>query len=178
MVERLSDHLQMKPYCLGSILIQFLHKKTQKIANFWEISFWSQVMKTTTNSAISVFFVMVIMLMPATVSCIRDSDNIKPSWRITGGINHLDITNARSLVIAGGDGAMKSGVSLQSDEVRTSLYKITDDGEFEEIKYYRIDTLFIETDEGVVFGLDSIDITPIVQPVAIQCIGWLFDSLL
>jgi hypothetical protein len=124
-------------------------------------------MKTTTNSAISVFSMIAITLMLTTPGCIRDSENIKPSWRITGGINHLDIANARSLVIAGGDGETKSGASLQSDEPGISLFKITDDGEFEEIKYYRIDTLYIETDEGTVFGLDSVDISDIVQPVAL-----------
>ncbi len=117
-------------------------------------------MTLTTRNVIVIPILMALIML--SVSCEKESDSIRNEWKVEGGIGFLDVLNARSLIITGGSNLKSSGLEPGPG---TSLFKITEEGVFQEIKYYRIDTIYVETEEGIKTELDSVELTQKIFPV-------------
>jgi hypothetical protein len=91
------------------------------------------------------------------------TESFRNETRITGQISFLDVMDARALIIGGDENLNKSGGPKSSEETN-SLFKITEDGVVQEIKYWQIDTLIIETEEGTEIVVDSVEVTSVLYP--------------
>lgn len=109
----------------------------------------------------------VMMIMLSLNSCDKENDSFRNERAVEGRISFLDIIDAKSLIIAPGSGMLKSGGNIKSAPAGNSLFKITENGFFEEIKYYRVDTIYIETEEGVEMQIDSTELTDVIYPVQV-----------
>jgi hypothetical protein len=94
------------------------------------------------------------------------NDNPRTERRVEGKLSFLDVMDARALIIGGVDNKKKSG-GLFVDQNDNSLFKITEDGVVQEIRYWQIDTIYIETDKGTEIQIDSIEVTSTIYPVNI-----------
>ncbi len=116
-----------------------------------------------TRYIIGMVMPMMLMLLFLT-NC--DKDTFRHETKVEGRIGFLDIVNAQTLIIAPGEGILKSG-GTKSSGTGSSLFKITDDGLFQEIRYYRVDTTYIETEEGTELQVDSTELTNTIFPAQI-----------
>lgn len=92
-------------------------------------------------------------------SCLKD-DEFRLEQNVTGTLRFLDIMDARALVVTA-KGNTKSGTSKPG----ASLLKITESGQLVKVRYYRIDSLITQTQEGVFVETDSIELTDYVYPI-------------
>jgi hypothetical protein len=99
------------------------------------------------------------------ISCDKESDSFRNERRVPGKVSFLDVMNARALLIGGEQSSLKS--DEYSVAPGSSLFKITEDGVIQEIRYWQIDTIYIETEEGIEIEIDSIELTTVVYPVHI-----------
>jgi hypothetical protein len=113
---------------------------------------------------IALFIALFVLSL---LSCDK-SESFRNEKKVEGNISFIDILNARSLIIANtGDGAQKKSGGDEPAGPGTSLFKVTESGVFQEIKYYRVDTIVIETETGIEIELDSVEMTTIIYPVAV-----------
>ncbi|MGF1586825.1 MAG: hypothetical protein ACFCUM_15990, partial [Bacteroidales bacterium] len=110
--------------------------------------------------------VFIGFLLMTTLTACEKTDSFRNETRIEGKMSFLDIINARALVLGEGKGKLKSDGDLQAGP-GSSLFKITEDGVIQEIKYWQIDTIYIETEDGVDIKIDSIELTTVIYPVYI-----------
>ncbi len=96
------------------------------------------------------------------VSC-EKTESFRKETRIVGQINFLDVIGAKALIIGGNENVRKSG-GLKSGNESTSLFKITDDGVVQEVKYWKVDTVFVETENGTDMVLDSTEVSTLIYP--------------
>ncbi len=94
------------------------------------------------------------------------NENERFERRVEGKLSFLDVIDARALIIGGSDSKKKSD-GQYADQSDNSLFKITEDGVVQEIRYWQIDTIYIETDKGTEIQIDSIEVTSTIYPVNI-----------
>lgn len=87
--------------------------------------------------------------------CLKENE-FKYETVYQGTLDFLDIADASALIVAGA--AQPNG---------SSLYKITQSGELKEIRYFKVDTLVTQTQDGVTIELDSFDLSRHVYPIQI-----------
>jgi hypothetical protein len=109
--------------------------------------------------------IMGILLISMIAGCDKD-DSYRNERRVEGKISFLDVIDARALLI-GGEASIKKSAGLKSGQVENSLFKITEDGVVQEIKFWQIDTIYVETDKGMEMEIDSIELSRVVYPVYI-----------
>ncbi len=107
---------------------------------------------------------VLLILFMAAAGC-EKGDNFRNETRVEGRISFLDVMNARALILGGEEGMLKSdGTSVAPG---SALFKITEDGVIQEIRYWQIDTIYIETEDGIEIEIDSVELTTIIYPVHI-----------
>jgi hypothetical protein len=94
-------------------------------------------------------------------SCLKDNE-FKLESTVPGTLAFLDIVDAKALVIADFEGQ-----ALVKPGSGTSLYKITLNGDFEKLRFFKVDTLVTQTQEGIFIELDSIELTDMVFPLQV-----------
>jgi len=107
---------------------------------------------------------LLILIIPLLwLAGCEKTESFRNETRITGQISFLDVIDARALIIGGNENQSKSGGPKSAEETN-SLFKITEDGVVQEIKYWQIDTLVIETEDGTEIVIDSIEVTSVIYP--------------
>lgn len=109
------------------------------------------------------FGVVFALLITA---CNKSDDGFREERKVPGKMSFLDVTNARALILGGNENNLKSA-AFDFDTDGNSLFKITDDGVVQEIKYWQTDTIYVETNEGVQIEIDSVELTNTIYPVHI-----------
>lgn len=104
------------------------------------------------------------MLIATFVSCEKDADSFRHETRVSGKVSFLDVLDARALIIGGEESSLKSDGPV-SVAPGSSLFKVTEDGVIQEIRYWQIDTVYIETEKGTDIEIDSVEMTTIIYPV-------------
>jgi len=110
----------------------------------------------------SVFLLTLIAPLLWLAGC-EKTESFRNETRITGQISFLDVIGAKALIIGGNENQRKSG-GPKSGEETNALFKITEDGVVQEIKYWQIDTLIIDTEDGTEIVVDSIEVTSVIYP--------------
>jgi hypothetical protein len=87
--------------------------------------------------------------------CLKDNE-FKYETVQPGTLAFLDVADAAALVL--GDAAQATG---------SSLYKITHSGELKQIRYYKVDTIITQTQNGITVELDSFDLSRHVHPIQV-----------
>ena len=101
------------------------------------------------------------LLFAIWISC-EKSESFRNETRVQGKLSYLDIIDARGLILS------NTGSNTKTDNPgENALFKITNDGVIQEITYWQIDTLYIETEKGTEVVVDSIAISHILYPVHI-----------
>lgn len=111
----------------------------------------------------STLFMIVVSVLMVLTSCKKEEEKEYKETRKQGTFKFLDVANARTLAITGAGGAAKMASNQSSGG--NALFKITDEGIFQEIKFYRIDTIYTETPDGMVMKIDSTEVTDKIYPV-------------
>lgn len=124
------------------------------------------IKKELPPAAFAVKTALFVMLITAFVSCAKDADSFRNERRVTGKVSFLDVLNARTLIIGGEESSLKSDGSI-SVAPGSSLFKVTEDGVIQEIRYWQIDTIYVETEDGMDIEIDSVEMTTIIYPVHI-----------
>jgi len=81
-----------------------------------------------------------------------------------GSMDFLDIVDAKSLII---DMSMKKITLKNGEQINApgmGLFKVTENGVYQEIDYYRIDTVIIEGEDSTYAQLDTVELTDYVYP--------------
>lgn len=121
-----------------------------------------EIAKRFRKNLFSVFLLAgLIVLATFWLGC-EKSESFRNEVRVEGKLSFLDIIDARGLVLGSSGDNTK-----MNNPGETSLFKITTDGVIQEITYWQIDTLYIETENGTEIVLDSIAISQILYPVHI-----------
>lgn len=102
----------------------------------------------------------------AFTKCTNDDDHFLEETRVEGNLTSLDIMNSRALLL-GAHASMMKSEQIQSDAEGNSLFKITEDGVIQEIRYWQIDTIYTDTEEGRKVEIDSIELTNTFYPAHI-----------
>jgi hypothetical protein len=87
--------------------------------------------------------------------CLKDNE-FKYETVFQGTLAYLDIIDAAAIVVGGANQPNGS-----------SLYKLTHSGELKEIRYFKVDTTVIQTQNGITIELDSFDLSRHVHPIQI-----------
>jgi hypothetical protein len=126
------------------------------------------IIKRAAKCRCNTFFILALpaLLLLMTLTGCEKTERFRNETRVEGRISFLDILNARSLILGGQEGALKSDGTL-SVAPGSSLFKITEDGVIQEIRYWQIDSVYIETEEGIEIEIDSTELTTIIYPVHI-----------
>jgi hypothetical protein len=117
------------------------------------------------NICKSVLLLMGIVSIFLVSGCEENSD-FPVERRVEGAMTFLDVLDARALILGGDESVKKSG-GLISEASGNSLFKITEDGVVQEIRYWQVDTIYIETEEGVEIVLDSTELSDVFYPAYI-----------
>jgi hypothetical protein len=112
----------------------------------------------------SATFLSIFLLV--TMSGCEKTESFRNETRVEGKMSFLDVISARALMLGGKAGTLKSDGSLQVGP-GSSLFKITEEGIIQEIKYWQIDTIYIETEDGIEIEIDSTELTNVIYPVHI-----------
>ncbi|GEM_PF-2812047 len=103
-----------------------------------------------------------VLLVLSTFACTKDDDNFYRERRVEGRISFLDVQQARGFAIGLDEGA---GKYANLDPSSTTLFKITENGVVQEIRYWIVDTVYIETKEGTEMRIDSTEASDFIYPV-------------
>jgi hypothetical protein len=114
------------------------------------------------NQSLALF--VGVVLFAVMLGC-NETESFRKERRVEGKISFLDVLDARALII-GGTGNLKSAGS-SSNQAGNTLFKITEDGVVQEISYWKIDTIYIETEKGTEMEIDSTEMTTTFFPVHI-----------
>jgi hypothetical protein len=118
------------------------------------------------SSRIYLSLLLSAFLMLLFTSCQKNDDNFFEERRVQGRISFLDVVDARALILGGDEGNLKSE-GLTTGTPENSIFKITEDGVVQEITYWQIDTIYIETEDGMETKIDSVELTNTLYPVHI-----------
>jgi hypothetical protein len=127
---------------------------------------FGRLFKKLIFSTTPLFFLLSGILLISIFTSCEKSESYRNERRVEGKFSFLDVLNARALILGGNETMTKSDKS-RSVTSENSIFKITEDGVVQEIKYWQIDTIYIETDNGQEIKIDSIELTNIVYPVHI-----------
>jgi hypothetical protein len=108
---------------------------------------------------------LLMILLFAFTGC-EKTESFRNETRVEGKISFIDVINARALILGGQEGQLKSDGSLQVAP-GSSLFKLTEDGAIQEIRYWQVDTVYIETEAGIEVQVDSTELTTVIYPVYI-----------
>jgi hypothetical protein len=112
---------------------------------------------------VSVLALVLVMF----VSC-DDKGDVRIEHRVQGNMTFLDVVGARSIILGGGVDGMNGPARVGGlNSISNSLFKITEGGVVQEIRYWQVDTIFVDTENGREVRLDSIEVTNTVHPVHI-----------
>jgi hypothetical protein len=109
---------------------------------------------------------VLLYIFIITITGCEKTESFRNETRIEGKISFIDVLNARALILGGEESQLKSDGGLNVAP-GSSLFKITEDGVVQEIKYWQIDTIYIETETGIRVETDSLELTTIIYPVYI-----------
>ena len=111
---------------------------------------------------------LAILIAMFSLSCNKDENIDEIKTEKQGALSFLDIIDAKSLIIGQSqlNSTLKNG-NQENTPQGLGLFKITEDGVYQEIPYYRIDTIYTETDGIITFELDTVELTSIIYPKAI-----------